>query len=446
MPSSSDPHAPAASAAGADGLQPRSGPLAGFRVVDMTTVLAGPYATQIIADYGADVIKVEPPEGDVMRHAAAKRHARMGPMFLHANRNKRSIVLDVKQPAAREAVLALCAGSDALVHNIRPQAMARLGLGYDDVRKVNPGIVYVNLVGYGRRGPYAGRPAYDDLIQGIGGMASMFTLCGSDEPRFVPAVIADRLSGLQTAHALLAALLHRQRSGEGQFVEVPMFESVVQIVLGDHMGGLTFNPPAGPPGYNRLTTPNRRPYRTRDGYIGVLIYNDRQWEAFFRAIGRSDIWQQDPRFADQATRSAHFDEAYAMVAQFMLERGTSEWLRLLAAHDLPAVPITRIEDLASDPHLLASGFMQTLEHPSEGTIRQMASPVEFSRTPTTLRRHAPNPGEQTREVLAEAGLDPAQIDALLASGAAHQFAPGAPGASDDPGDTAPGSRDQRQDI
>jgi len=411
--------------AGADGLEPRSGPLAGFRIIDLTTVLAGPYATQIAADYGADVIKIEPPEGDVMRLAAAKRHAQMGPMFLHANRNKRSLVLDVKQPAGRDAVLRLCAGADAVVHNVRPQAMARLGLAYEDVRRVRPDIVYVNLVGYGRKGPYAGRPAYDDLIQGISGMASMFTLCGDEAPRFVPAVIADRISGLNTVHALLAALLHRERSGEGQSVEVPMFESLVQIVLGDHMGGLSFDPPAGPPGYNRLTTPNRRPYRTRDGFIGVLIYTNRQWENFFKAIGRSDIWSDDPRFRDQVTRTRHYDEAYAMVAQFMRERGTAEWLELLSAHDLPCVPVPRIEDLEHDPHLAASGFIETVEHPTEGRIKQLRPPTDFSRTPASIHRHVPNPGEHTRELLAEAGLSVAQIDRLVADGVAIPFEPAA---------------------
>lgn len=392
----------------------------------MTTVLAGPYATQIAADYGADVIKVEPPEGDVMRLAAAKRHPQMGPMFMHANRNKRSLVVDVKQPAGRDAVLRLCAGADALVHNVRPQAMARLGLGYEDVQRVRPDIVYVNLVGYSRKGPYGGRPAYDDLIQGISGLASAFMLCGSDEPRFVPSVIADRISGLNTLQALMAALLHRQRHGEGQFVEVPMFESLAQIVLGDHMGGLSFDPPAGPPGYNRLTTPNRRPYRTRDGFIGVLIYTDRQWEAFFRAIGRSDIWHDDPRFADQTTRSLHYDEAYAMLAQIMLERGTQEWLRLFAANDLPAVPISRIDELEHDPHLAATGFVQTVQHPTEGRIKQLRPTAEFERTPASIYRHAPNAGEHTRELLAETGLSVEAIEALIDAGTAIQFKPVTP--------------------
>ena len=401
-----------------------TGPLVGFRVVDMTTVLAGPYATQIAADYGADVIKVEPPEGDVMRLASAKRHHQMGPLFLHANRNKRSAVLNVKQPEGRDAVLRLAAGADAFIHNIRPAAMARLGLGYEDIARVNPRIVYVSLVGYSQQGPYAARPAYDDLIQGISGMASMFTMCGADEPRFVPAVIADRISGLNAVHAMLAALLSRERTGQGQSVDVPMFESAVQIVLGDHLGGLSFDPPAGPPGYNRLTTPNRRPYRTRDGFICVLVYTDRQWQNFFSAIGRSDIWESDPRFATQATRTKYYDEAYGMLAQFMLERTSDEWLALLSAHDLPAVPVSRIEELEHDPHLAATGFVETVEHPTEGKIKQVRPPQAFSRTPAGIYRHAPNPGEHTRELLAEAGLAPDQVEALLARGVAHQFTPG----------------------
>lgn len=398
-----------------------TGPLAGKRIIDLTTVLAGPYATQIVADYGADVVKIEPLEGDVMRLAAAKRHGQMGPIFMHANRNKRSATLNLKDAAARDAVLALCQDADALIHNVRPQAMARLGLGYDDVKAVNPRLVYVNLVGYSRRGPYAGRPAYDDLIQGISGMASMFSLCGADEPRYVPAVIADRISGLNAANALLAGLLHAERSGEGQFVEVPMFESLVQIVLGDHLGGLSFEPPAGPPGYNRLTTPNRRPYRTRDGFIGVLIYTDRHWRDFFHAIGRSDIWEGDPRFTTQAARTEHYDTAYGMVAEFIRERTTQEWLALFEAHDLPAVPVHRIEDLERDPHLQATGFVETTEHPTEGRIKQVRPTHDFSATPAGIFRHAPNPGEHTREILAEAGLSDVDVNQLIERGGASQF-------------------------
>jgi crotonobetainyl-CoA:carnitine CoA-transferase CaiB-like acyl-CoA transferase len=398
-----------------------TGPLRGFRIVDMTTVLMGPYATQIAADYGADVIKIEPPEGDVMRVAGSKRHRDMGPLFLHANRNKRSVALDIRRPEGRDALLRLCEGADAIVHNIRPAAMARLGLAYADIARVNPRIVHVGLVGYGRDGPYAGRPAYDDLIQAASGMASMFELAGDQAPRYVPSVIADRISGLNAVHALLAALLHRERTGEGQDVEVPMFESVAQIVLGDHLGGLSFDPPAGPPGYSRLISPNRRPYRTRDGFVSVLIYNDRQWRSFFEAIGRLDIWENDPRFADQATRALHFDEAYAMLAEVLTGRTTAEWLALFEEHDLPAMPVTRVEALEHDPHLAATGFVQRVEHPTEGAIKQIRPAQAFSKTPPGIFRHAPNLGEHTREVLAEAGLDPRQIDALVAGGAARQF-------------------------
>jgi len=418
MPSSEPGRNGDATAGGA--AQP-TGPLAGKRIIDLTTVLAGPYATQMAADYGADVIKIEPMEGDVMRLAAAKRHGQMGPIFMHANRNKRSATLNLKDRAARDAVLKLCESADALIHNVRPQAMARLGLGYDDVKKANPALVYVNLVGYSKHGPYAGRPAYDDLIQGISGMASMFSLCGADEPRYVPAVIADRISGLNAANALLAALLHAERTGQGQMVEVPMFESLVQIVLGDHLGGLSFEPPAGPPGYNRLTTPNRRPYRTKDGFIGVLIYTDRHWKDFFHAIGREHIWHDDPRFRTQAARTEHYDTAYAMVADFLRERTTQEWLALFAAHDLPAVPVHRIEELEHDPHLRATGFVQTVEHPTEGLIKQVRPAHDFSATPAGIFRHAPNPGEHTREILAEAGLSNDDVERLIEQGNASQY-------------------------
>lgn len=420
MPSSSDVVSPHGVATGAPGARP-TGPLAGLRIIDMSTILAAPFASQIAADYGAEVIKIEPPGGDVFRHAGAKRSPLMGPVFMHANRNKRSVVIDARLPRGRDAILRLSQGAHAFLHNVRPAAMARLGLAYDDVARVNPAIVYLNLVGYGSQGPYAGRPAYDDLIQGFSGLAATFSMSGAPEPRFVPAVIADRISGLNAAHALLAALLHQQRTGQGQSVEVPMFESLVQMVLGDHLGGLSFEPATGPKGYDRLTTPNRRPYRTRDGHICVLIYTDRQWQTFFEAIGRRDIWECDPRFADQATRSEHYDDAYGMLAAFLTERTTAQWLELLQAHDLPAVPVSQVEDLIEDPHLRACGFLATIEHPTEGAMLQMGVPQSFSATPANVYRHAPNPGEQSVEVLTEAGFSSAEIDELLSAGVVCQF-------------------------
>ena len=393
----------------------------------MSTVLAAPLVGHVAADYGAEVIKIEPPGGDVFRHAGARRSPLMGPVFMHANRNKRSVVIDARDARGRDAILRLCRGAHGFVHNIRPQAMARLGRSYEDVARESPSIVYLNLVGYGSKGCYAGRPAYDDLIQGFSGLAATFTMSGAPEPRFVPLVIADRLAGMTAAHALLAALLHQQRTGEGQQVEVPMFESLVHMVLGDHLGGLSFDPPAGPKGYGRLTTTNRRPYRTRDGYICVLIYTDRQWQTFFEAIGRRDIWESDPRFADQATRSRHYDDAYGMLAGFLAERTTAQWLELLHACDLPAVPVSEIEDLVDDPHLRGSGFLEAVEHPTEGSILQMGVPAAFSATPANVYRHAPRPGEQSVEVLSEAGLDADEIEKLLAAGVVEQPAAAASG-------------------
>jgi crotonobetainyl-CoA:carnitine CoA-transferase CaiB-like acyl-CoA transferase len=278
----------------------RAGPLTGVRVVDMTTVMMGPFATQIIADYGADVIKVEPPEGDIMRFAAPMRSPGMGAMSLHANRNKRSIALDVKKEAGRRALLRLCAKADVFITNNRPASMRRLSLADENLRAANRRLVRVNLIGYGEGGPYAGRPAYDDLIQGISGVPGLVARVSGREPRYVPLTMADRIVGLNAVHVMLAALIDRDRVGEGQAVELAMFETLAQFVLGDHMGGRTFRPPLGEPGYSRLMVADRRPYRTSDGYICVLVYTDKQWQAFFRASARADLAEADEIDAHEA--------------------------------------------------------------------------------------------------------------------------------------------------
>lgn len=396
-----------------------SGPLAGMRIVDMSSVLMGPFATQMLADYGADVIKVESPDGDLMRLGGAMRNPGMGSLFLQANRNKRSIVLDVKTPAGRDALLRLCRSADALVHNVRTAAMERARLAYEDIRAVNPEIVYVALVGYGEDGPYAGKPAYDDLIQGISAVPSLFA-AGGGEPRFAPVNMADRVVGLNAAHAVLAALLCRERTGKGQSVEVPMFETMAQFVLGDHFGGLGFEPPIGPPGYNRLMSPDRRPYRTQDGYLCVLVYTDRQWENFFRAIGRPEDFA-DPMYSDHATRTRNYDHVYAGLARHLATRTTAEWTAVLTAHDIPCVPAHTIESLLADPHVKAVGLIEDMDHPSEGRIRMVRPPARWSRTPPGLRLHPPRLGENTREVLAEAGYGEDEIDAMVASGSARQM-------------------------
>jgi len=392
-----------------------SGPLDGVRVLDLTTVVMGPYATQILADFGADVVKVEPPEGDVMRYNAPMRSKDMGHIFLNANRNKRSIVLDLKQPAARAACLALVKTADVLVYNIRPQAMARLGLSYEAVRAVNPKIIYAGGFGYSQRGPYAAKAAYDDLVQGAAGLPWLAAHAGAESPRYTPVIIADRSVGLHLANAVSAALYRREKTGVGQRVDVPMFESLLQSVLGEHMAGHTYQPPVAPPGYGRMLAKERRPYRTTDGYVCVLVYNDKQWQAFFRVIGRPEL-QQDPRYATQEARSRDFQGAYAMVAEEMAKRSTADWIAALEAADIPVQKMNSLEDILADPHLAAIGYFQEREHPTEGRIRSMAVPSEWSESPPEFRRHAPRLGEHTREVLREAGLAEADIERLIAQG------------------------------
>jgi crotonobetainyl-CoA:carnitine CoA-transferase CaiB-like acyl-CoA transferase len=370
-----------------------SGPLRGVRIIDLTSVILGPYATQILADYGADVIKIEPPEGDNTRYINAHRHPGMGANFLHLNRNKRSIVLNLKHPQGREALLRLAKTADVLVYNVRPAAMARLKLAYEDVA------------------------AYDDIIQGMVALPSLLVQAGADRPRFAPSTLTDRITGLNTVHAVVAALYHRERTGEGQAVEIPMFEGVTQFILSDHMGGRTFEPPIAPMGYPRLLTPHRNPYQTRDGYLCLLIYNDKQWRAFYKLIGKSEAeFEQDQRVNTHANRARHFDELYAWVASVIVTRTSAEWLEALTMADIPAMPLNSLDDLLDDPHHAATGFFKVMEHPSEGSIREMDIPTTWSKSQPEIRRHAPRLGEHSDEVLREAGYSDAEIVALRAAG------------------------------
>jgi crotonobetainyl-CoA:carnitine CoA-transferase CaiB-like acyl-CoA transferase len=395
-----------------------AGPLTGVRVLDLTTVVMGPYATQILADFGADVVKVESPEGDNMRWVWPFRNPGMGHIFLNANRNKRSVVLDLKKDAAREACLALAARSDVLVYNIRPQAMARLRLSYEEIRSINEKIIYVGCFGYSQRGPYGTKAAYDDLIQGAAGVPWLLKKQGSETPRYAPIIIADRSVGQQVASAVSAALYHREKTGKGQRVDVPMFEHLLQIVLGEHLGGYTFEPQLGDPGYARMLSPDRRPYQTSDGYVCVLIYNDKQWKAFFSLIGKPAM-AADPDFATAEGRSRNYDRVYGMVAEEMKRHGTQEWIDALERADIPVQRMNSLEDVMDDPHLAATGFFRTVEHPSEGRIRSMAVPSEWSESQPEYRRHAPRLGEHTRQVLRETGMEEKAIEALIAGGAAR---------------------------
>ena len=393
-----------------------SGPLEGVRIIDLTSVILGPYATQILGDLGADVVKIEPREGDNMRHSAPMKSPGMGHIFLHLNRNKRSVVLDLKKPQGRDALLRLAATADVLVYNVRPQAMARLGLTYADVRAVNERIVYVGAYGFAQDGPYAAKPAYDDLIQGMVALPTLLRQAGADRPRFVPSTVADRITGLNTVNAVTTALFYRERTGKGQAVEVPMFESLAQFVLGDHMSGRTFEPPIGAMGYARMLAPDRNPYATKDGYLCLLMYNDKQWRAFFRLLGREAMFEQDERFATQRRRSEHFAETYAFVAEQIRTRTSAEWLEALTAADIPVMPLNTLEGLLEDEHLNATGFFSTVEHPSEGTIRSMRVPSHWSESEPDGMRPAPRLGEHSEEVLRDAGYSARDIEEMVAQG------------------------------
>jgi crotonobetainyl-CoA:carnitine CoA-transferase CaiB-like acyl-CoA transferase len=394
-----------------------AGPLEGVRVVELTSVVLGPWACQILADMGADVVKIEAPAGDSNRQLGASRHPGMAALYLTCNRNKRSIVLDVKQPEAKQAVLDLVKNADVFVHNNRPQVMTKLGLDYEALRAVNPRIIYCGSYGYARKGPYGAKGALDDSIQSISGIAMLNKLV-LGEPRYLPTVVADKTTAITVVYGVLAALYNRERTGRGQEIEVPMFETMVSFVMAEHLWGMTFEPPLGPPGYVRLMSVHRRPYRTRDGYVAILPYMNAHWDVFCDVVERPDL-KSDPRFRTMADRTKNIDDTYAETAKIMATRSTDEWLELFAATSVPINRVNTLEDLAHDPHLVATGFWKDVDHPSEGRLRTTAFPVNFSGTPAEVtRRHAPRLGEHTRELLRELGYAAAQIEAMLAAGAA----------------------------
>ncbi|WP_416897626.1 MAG: CaiB/BaiF CoA transferase family protein [Minwuia sp.] len=392
-------------------------PLDGVRVIDLTNLLMAPYTSQILGDMGADVIKVEAPEGDPVRGIGPMRNPGMGHIFLSVNRSKRSIVLDLKNADGLAAMKALLKDAEVLIYNRRPHVMARLGLGYETVSEINPRIVYAGLFGYGQDGPYAAKPAFDDLIQGAVGIPRMQAEIYGQDPTYVPAAIVDRGVGLWAVGQINAALYHQARTGEGQRIDMPMFEMMASFVLGDHMGGAAFDPPLGPAGYKRMHAPDRRPYATSDGHVCVLIYTDRQWRSFFRAIGREADYDADPRFATITARNDNIAAIYADLAAILKTRTTADWLSLLDEADVPVMPMNGLQDLLDDPHLNGTGFYRTVEHPTEGRIRDMAVPSQWSRTQPEPVRPAPRLGEHSAEILREAGFDDSRIEAMMASGA-----------------------------
>jgi crotonobetainyl-CoA:carnitine CoA-transferase CaiB-like acyl-CoA transferase len=381
-------------------------PLAGVRIADMSTVVFGPYCTQILADLGADVIKVEPAEGDSIRNVGTPpKTPMMGPVYLRLNRGKRSACWDMKSEKGQKAVRRLLETSDVFIHNIRPDAIDRLGLGYEAVKKVRPDIVYVHCTGFGLGGPYAGLQAYDDVIQASSGAVSLLPrVDGNPRPRYLPMLFADKVSGLHAVYATMAALIARNRDGEGQHVEVPMFESITSFNMVEHLCDATFTPPTGRWGYARQLDPVRQPMKTMDGYISIAPYVDDRWVRFFQAAGHPELLQE-ARFIDKPTRRANMNQMYEEAERILPEKTTAEWLKLLKEAHVPAMRASEIGEVLDDPHLNAGGFFRRREHPTEGGYIEVRQPVRFAGIDYPDARHAPNIGADTDEINRELGLE-----------------------------------------
>ena len=388
-----------------------TGPRSGVRIGDLTAMVMGPYCTQILADMGAEVIKIEPPEGDNTRYISVGPVSGMSGVFVNVNRGKRSVVLDLRTDAGKAALRALIERADVFIHSMRAKAIAKLGFDYDAVAAVNPSIVYTNCYGYGRRGPERDRPAYDDTIQAECGLpAVQEQLTG--EANFVGTIIADKVAGLTAVYATMMALFHRERTGEGQELEVAMFETMASFMLVEHANGAMFDPPLGPAVYPRTVAPNRKPYRTKDGYIAALIYNDKHWNAFIDAV--RPPWASD-LYTTLELRARQIDTVYGLLAETMTERTTEEWLELFTRLEIPAAPLNTPDALFDHPHLNAVGMFETVETP-HGPVRFPGVPTWFSRTPGRVRGPAPELGGHTDEVLAEMGLAATDVESAVGSG------------------------------
>ena len=391
-------------------MEPRGGPLAGVRVIDMTSIVLGPLATQTLGDMGADVIKVETPEGDATRQIGPSRSPGMGAYFATLNRNKRGIVLDLKRPAARAALDRLIGGADVFVHNMRLGAAARLGLDHASLGPRHPRLIHAAATGFREGSSMAEYPAYDDLIQGMSGAAALNA--GRDgAPRYFPTVVVDKLTGQALASAIGMALYARERTGRGQAVHVPMFETMLSFLLIEHLWGAVTDRPELGVAYPRMLSPHRRPYATRDGFISVICVSDAQYARLFAALERPDL-AADPRFATLAGRAEHVDALYGAMAEGLTARATAEWLAILRPLDIPCGPAADLAALLEDAYLRETGYFTRAEHPDEGAVLVPAIPARFSADPGQVRRLWPRQGQHTEEVLAEAGFDPAEIAAI----------------------------------
>lgn len=395
-----------------------TGPLAGLRILDLTTVLFGPFGAQTLGDWGAELIKVEGLTGDQWRYTGQFRNRGMSGQFMAANRNKRSVAVDLKTEGGAEVLRRLVARADALVTNIRPAALERLGFGYEACKALNPRIIYAAATGFGQDGPWAKRPAFDEIVQAASGLAT--SIGTDDEPAFVPSLVGDKLCGLALAGAVAAAFVYRERTGKGQLVEVPMLETVAAFNSIEMLGGHAFVPPIGPVGYKRVK--ERKPVKTRDGWLTMLPYSGENWCTFFETVGHPECIEE---FAvrDPIKRAANIDAIYARMKEIALERTTAAWEELLLKIDVPHASFAKMTEVGEQPHLKAVGLFQKLEHPTEGTIQQARPPARFSESPATIHRLPPRLGEHTREILAEVGYSDSDIDALLGAKAIGESEP-----------------------
>jgi len=392
------------------------GPLDGIKILELTAVVLGPWACQMLADMGAEVIKIEAPYGDSNRNLGAVRNTEgMSALYLTCNRNKRSLVLDLKKPDGHKALLKLVESADVLVHNNRPQVMEKLKIDYETLRAINPKLIYCGSYGYAKDGPYGDKGALDDSIQAVSGIAMLNKLV-LGEPRYLPTIICDKTTAMTVVQGVIAALFHRERTGQGQEIEVPMYETMVHYVMAEHLWGYTFDPPIGEPGYVRLMSHHRKPYPTQDGYIAILPYLDAHWETFCELADREDLLE-DQRFKTLSDRVSNIDDTYKETGRTMLTKTTQEWMDIFGSTSVPTIAVNTLEDLVHDEHLNAVGFWKTVEHPTEGKLRTPAFPINFSETPAGIRRHAPRLGEHSVEILREAGLDEAVISAMIEDGA-----------------------------
>jgi crotonobetainyl-CoA:carnitine CoA-transferase CaiB-like acyl-CoA transferase len=379
----------------------RARPLSGIRVVDLTTMVAGPYATLLLADLGAEVIKIEPPRGDQARDLGPRVSADMGAVFLNANRGKRSVVLDLTTPSGRDVLKRLSGTAACFVHNLRPDAAARCGADAETLRAGHPELVHCTIRGFGSGGAYRDLPAYDDIIQGAAGIAGQQEWIAG-QPAYVATAIADKVAGLTAALAITAALHERSATGEGSTVEVPMFESLVAFGLLEHLWGRTFVPARGEARYPRVSAPERRPYQTADGWISVVVYTNEHWRKFFAIIGRPELTDDD-RYSTLWSRTQNLEALHGLVADSLRTRTTDEWITELHGAGIPAGPYSRVDDLFDDPHLVETGLFERVQHPTEGELLQIATPITFDGERADPGVPAPHLGEHTAEILAELG-------------------------------------------